>query len=48
MNGLYSQYEKLWMESTKDGKKANVVCIFGWNDERSVAVLDQFRNFKGI
>ena len=48
MNGLYLQYEKLWMESTKDGKKVNVACIVDRNHERSVVVLDHFRNFKGI
>ena len=36
------------LESTKDGKKVNVLCIVDQNHERSVVVLDHFRNFKGI
>ena len=44
----YLQYEKLWLESTKDGKKMNVLCIVDRNDERSVVELDFFRTFKGI
>ena len=32
----------------KDGKKVNVLCIVDQNLERSVVVLDHFRNFKGI
>ena len=44
----YLQYEKLWLESKKDGKKVNVLCIVDRNDERSVVQLDHFRNFKGI
>ena len=48
MNGLYLQYEKLWKVPTKDGKKANVLCIIDQNHERFVVVLDHFRNFKGI
>ena len=36
------------MESTKDGKKVNVLCIVDQNHERPVVVLDHFRNFKGI
>ena len=31
-----------------DGKKVKVLCIVDQNHERSVAVLDHFRNFKGI
>ena len=48
MNGLYLQYEKLWKVPTKDGKKANVLCIIDQNHERFVVALDHFRNFKGI
>ena len=48
MNGLYLQYEKLWKLPTKDGKKVNVLCIIDLNHERSVVVLDHFKNFKGI
>ena len=48
MNGLYLQYENLWKEPTKDGKKVNVLCIVDQNHERTVVVLDHFRNFKGI
>ena len=36
------------LESTKDGKKVNVLCIVDQNHERSVVALDHFRNFKGI
>ena len=36
------------LESTKDGKKVNVLCIVDRNHERSVVVLDHFRKFKGI
>ena len=36
------------LESTKDGKKVNVVSIVDQNNERSVAALNHFRNFKGI
>ena len=36
------------LESTKDGKKVNVLCIVDRNYERSVAIIDHFRNFKGI
>ena len=32
---------------TKEGKKINVLCIVARNHERSVVVLDHFRNFKG-
>ena len=32
----------------KDGNKVNVLCIFDRHHERSVVVLDQFSNFKGI
>ena len=34
MNGLYLQYEKA-LESTKDGKKVNVLCIVDRSHERS-------------
>ena len=34
------------LEDMKDGKKVNVLCIVDRNDERSVVVLDHFRNFK--
>ena len=30
------------------GKKVNVLCIVDRNHERSVVVLDHFKNFKGI
>ena len=42
--------DSIWkvMESTKDGKKVNALCVVGQNHERSVVVLDHFRNFKGI
>ena len=36
------------LESTKDGKKVNLLCTVDWNHERSVVVLDYFRDFKGI
>ena len=36
------------MESTKDGKNVNVLCIVDQKHERSVVVLNHFRNFKGI
>ena len=36
------------MNILKDGKKVNVLCIADRNHERSVVVLDHFRNFKGI
>ena len=36
------------LESTKDGKKVNVLCVVDRNHERPVVVLDHFRNFKGI
>ena len=36
------------LESIKDGKKVNVLSINDQNHERSVVVLDRFRNFKGI
>ena len=32
----------------KDGKKVNVICVVDPNHERSVTVLDHFRNCKGI
>ena len=32
----------------KDGKKMNVLCIVERNHEKSMVVLDRFRNFKGI
>ena len=32
----------------ENGKKVNVLCIVDQNHERSVVVLDYFRNFKGI
>ena len=34
------------MNILKDGKKVNVLCIVDRNHERSVVVLDHFRNFK--
>ena len=36
------------LESTKDEKKMNVLCIVYQNHERSVVVLDYFRNFKDV
>ena len=36
------------LESTKDGKKVNVLCIVAQNHERFVVVLDNFKNFKGV
>ena len=48
---LYLQYEELWkVQTAKEGKKMNVLvlCIVAQNDERSVLVLDHFRNFKDI
>ena len=35
-------------ENKKDGKKVNVLCIADRNHERSVFVLDNFRDCKGI
>ena len=40
MNGLYLQYEKA-PESTKDGKKVNVLCIVNQNHEESVVSLTE-------
>ena len=46
MNGL-PKWKAL--ESTKDGKKVNILCIVDQNHERSVVVvLDYFRNYKDI
>ena len=36
------------LESAKDGKKVNILCIIDQNNERSVVALDHFRSFKGI
>ena len=36
------------LESTKDGKKVNLICIVDQNHGRSVVMLDHFRNSKGI
>ena len=36
------------LESTRDGKKVNVLYIVDWNHERPVVVADFFRNFKII
>ena len=36
------------LESRKEGKKVKVFCNVVWNHGRSVAVVDHFRNFKGI
>ena len=49
MNGLYLQYEELWMETTirKDRKKVNVHYIVDRNHQRSVILVDHSRNFKG-
>ena len=50
MNGLYLQYQELWMESIirKDEKKVNVLYIVDQNHQRSVIVVDHSRDFKGI
>ena len=34
------------LESAKDGKKLNLLCIVDQSHEWSVVVLDNFRNFK--
>ena len=49
MNGLYLHAIWIWvaLESIKDGKKVNVFYVVDWSHERSVVVLDHFRNFKG-
>ena len=36
------------LESTKNGKKVNVLCIVDQNYERSVVVLNHFRNFNHL
>ena len=36
------------LESTKDGKKVNVLCIVDQYREKSVVALGHFRNFKSI
>ena len=46
MNGLTCSGKAL--ESTKDGKKVNILCIIDQNHERPVVVLDHFRNFNDI
>ena len=46
MNGLTCNMKSL--ESTKDGKKVNVLCIVEQNHGTSVIALDYFRTFKGI
>ena len=50
MNGLYLHARWIWraVESKKDGKKVDVLCIVDRNHERCVVALDNFRNFKGI
>ena len=57
MNGLWMDlgiYDwfilAIWkaLESTKDGKKVNALCIVDQNQGRFVVVLDHFRNFKDI
>ena len=47
MNGLYLQYEELWMESTirRDGKKVNVLYIVDRNHQKSVIAVDHFKEF---
>ena len=49
MNGLYMQYEELWMKSTirKYGKKVNVLYIIDLNHQRSVIVVYYSMNIKG-
>ena len=46
MNGLYLQYERLWKVQKKE--EGNCICIVDRNHERSVVVLDYFRNLNGI
>ena len=46
MNGLYLQYERLWKVQKKE--EGNCICIVDRNHERSVVVLDYFRNFKAF
>ena len=53
MDGLNLQYEKWEVvrkvgSGTKNGKKANELCIVDQNHKRSLVVLDHFRNFKSI
>ena len=36
------------LESGTEGKKVSVLYIVAWNQERSVVVIEHFRNFKGI
>ena len=36
------------MNSCKDGKKVNVICIVDRKHERPIVALDHFRNFKDI
>ena len=49
MNGL--AILAIWkynLESTKEGKKVDVVCIADQNYGRSAVIQDHFRNFGGI
>ena len=39
---------KYLAQATNDGEKMNVLCIVDRNHERSVVLLDHFRNFKGF
>ena len=51
MEWIYEWFRlAIWkaLESKKDEKKVNVLCIVNRNHDRSVIVLDHFRNFKGI
>ena len=45
---VYTCNMKKGLESTKHGKKVNVLCIVDRIHEKYVVVLDHFRNFKGI
>ena len=46
MNGLTCNRKAL--ESIKEGKNVNELCIADRNHERSMVFLDHFRNFKGM
>ena len=49
MNGLETILA-IWkaLESTKDGKKVNVLCIVDRNHKRLVVVLDHFSNLEAF
>ena len=48
MNGFDYTRSMKSSKNTKELKKGNPVCIVERNNERSVVVLDHFRNFKDI